>query len=135
MIKKVIEIPLYKNRLGIILTDDSTIGEVYSFFDQQGMMNNNFKLECGSTINGWYKEDNGISYKCTYIVLNFSDDELTHGTITHEILHFVNFIFTEIGAKIDQLNDEPQAYLAGWATNCVYSFMEEEGKIIKNNIL
>ena len=129
MQNKIIKVPLYPNRLGIILTDDNNINNTYDFFKDQGMPNN-FVLQCAATINGWFKEDDGISYKCVYIVLNFSDDELSHGTITHEVIHFVNHVFTDINAKVDQTNDEPQAYLGQWATNCIYSFLKESEKSI-----
>jgi len=132
MLKKIIKVPLYPNRLGIIITDSTTINEVYSFLSQQGMTNK-FNLECAATINGWINSDNGLSYKCDYVILNFSEEELSHGTITHEVIHFVNSIFTDIGANIDQHNDEPQAYLAQWATNEIYKFIEESGRKIKSN--
>ena len=54
MQNKIIKVPLYPNRLGIILTDDNNINNTYDFFKDQGM-SNNFKLECAATINVCFK--------------------------------------------------------------------------------
>ena len=35
-------------------------------------------------------------------------------TIAHEAVHACNQLYTNIGAVVDQNNDEPQAYLTGW---------------------
>jgi hypothetical protein len=46
-------------------------------------------------------------------------------TLMHEIVHLVNNIFKSRNIKLDVDNDEPQAYLAGWIADELYTFIRE----------
>jgi hypothetical protein len=57
------------------------------------------------------------------ILLNdfYSKEEIAD-TIGHEIIHIKNYIFNQIGARIDTENDEAEAYLVGWITGECFKF-------------
>lgn len=69
------------------------------------------------------------SYWGIYIHPQYIDD---HGTIAHEALHIVGYIFNSIKCKMDLDNDEPQCYLLGWVVDEVYKaidkFKKKNGK-------
>lgn len=44
----------------------------------------------------------------------------TPGIIAHEALHLMNLIFSDINSRVDQSNDEPQAYLLGWIVDNIH---------------
>lgn len=56
-------------------------------------------------------------------ILAFSN--IKESTLVHEIIHLVNNIFKSRNIKLDIDNDEPQAYLAGWIANELYTFIKE----------
>lgn len=41
------------------------------------------------------------------------------GTIAHESVHVATYIFNDIGAFLTPSNQEPFAYLVGWAADCL----------------
>lgn len=43
------------------------------------------------------------------------------GVIAHECLHFCNYLFEGLGIKMDEKNDEPQAYFLWWAVDKIYN--------------
>lgn len=47
----------------------------------------------------------------------------THEIIAHEVTHIVNLIFKDSKIKLDEYNDEPQAYLAGWVAKQCYKHL------------
>lgn len=50
---------------------------------------------------------------------------IKESTLMHEIVHLVNNIFKSRNIKLDIDNDEPQAYLAGWIADELYTFIKE----------
>lgn len=54
----------------------------------------------------------------------FFKPEFSMNTLSHEVTHLVNSIFEYHHIKLDDSNDEPQAYLTGWIT-------EEVCKVLK----
>ena len=56
---------------------------------------------------------------CGSLVWFHDPDKITSRNITHESVHAANFIFDDLGIKIDTDNDEAQAYLAGFVANCI----------------
>jgi len=48
------------------------------------------------------------------LTATFVKKHLTDGVIVHECTHLVNFLYERIGAKLDIINDEHQAYLTQW---------------------
>jgi len=51
----------------------------------------------------------------------YSADECGAGTLAHEVTHLVNRLFAYVGHELDDLNDEPQAYLVSYIVD---AFME-----------
>lgn len=43
------------------------------------------------------------------------------GVIAHESVHVATYIFNDIGAFLTPSNQEPFAYLVGWAADCLQS--------------
>ena len=65
------------------------------------------------------------------VVFNFwnIEGEVTMGTITHEITHAGNRLLHARGITPDWENDEPEAYVKGWMSDCVQDFMGKCGLI------
>ncbi len=62
-------------------------------------------------------------------VLNFWNQKsrLTHGAITHEVIHLVNMILEDRGFRPDFANDEAVTYLGEWVTNRIYHMIDALG--------
>ena len=56
------------------------------------------------------------------IFIMYVKDGADLGTVTHESVHLMNQVLLYVGQELDDVNDEVQAYLAGYFTN---TFMEE----------
>ena len=54
------------------------------------------------------------------LFLFLRSDSIEHNLIAHEVTHIVHFLFANIGQKIDPMNNEELAYLAGYLTNLIY---------------
>lgn len=135
MITENLEIPIYCRRLHIIITGD--------FSKDIPEINKKFNQECT-------EEDNVLGQSQVrgahhMIILNvgkhrkiFKGKRLEAeiaDTISHECVHACNQLFKNIGATVDQDNDEPQAYLVGWfvkqVTLSYLKFKEKEnGKMV-----
>lgn len=59
----------------------------------------------------------------------FKPKQISMNTISHEIVHVVNGIFSSRYIKLDLHNDEPQAYLTGWVTEIVTKFCKNYIKL------
>ena len=65
-------------------------------------------------------------HKCSGSLVWFHDPErMTLRNVTHESVHAANFIFSDLGIKIDTDNDEAQAYLAGFVADCIEKVQTE----------
>lgn len=53
------------------------------------------------------------------------NDSIEHNLIAHEITHIIHYLFANVGQKIDPMNNEELAYLAGYLTNLVYSDLKK----------
>ena len=42
------------------------------------------------------------------------DENVSIGTIAHECKHTINFLYKDLGVKLDIDNDEHECYLLGW---------------------
>lgn len=70
--------------------------------------------------------------KCCGSLVWFHDPErMTLRNITHESVHAANFIFMDLGIKVDTDNDEAQAYLAGFVADCIEKVQTE---VVKQKI-
>lgn len=58
--------------------------------------------------------DNTTNSPCQLIIVILGPHGFNFDTIAHEATHVVNFCFNYHGVKLDQENDEPQAYLLGY---------------------
>ena len=57
------------------------------------------------------------------VVISFVDSNVS--LIAHEAIHACNFIYENIGAKLDIDNDEHQAYITGWIVDEIDEFLKE----------
>lgn len=112
MIHKSIKVPLYHQRLQIIICDDveKEIEEV----------NKKFPTSCDRFDFSGYAEaiDN-----YHLVLLNkkyLKEESFAISTISHEALHITSFILKRVGIKPDVENDEAQAYLLSWIVEKVY---------------
>lgn len=55
------------------------------------------------------------------VVISFVDSNVS--LIAHEAIHACNFIYENIGAKLDIQNDEHQAYITGWIVEEIEKFL------------
>lgn len=110
---KELEVPLYRGKLVIILTNDKEQLQKYipDFEDEEpyahtGLVN--------------WKGHQGF-----VIVLNFENSfrKMHNGTITHEAIHATHLIAQKRGIEADFLNDEPITYLAEFITDEIYKLM------------
>ncbi len=111
------EIPLYRGYFVVMLTNDTdAIKQYIPMFEDRHIY--------GHTYLWNYKRRMAI-----YITLNFNSEfrSITHGTITHEVIHACNFLLNERGVKSDYDNDEPMTYLSEWYTDKIYQFMKQKG--------
>lgn len=101
MVIKKCKIPIYFGILTVVCADD--LAEAAKIagvdFDTHG-----FAAVAASQI-----RPSGMRDYCILLGPN-----ATLGAIAHECLHIVNFIFRDIGMKLDVHNDEPSCYLIQW---------------------
>lgn len=115
--KKSIKVPLYGGNLVLMFTNNKReIVKHIPDFDRENI----YAHSCGMNDGG--KEG-------YVIILNFNlkDSKISHGRITHEVVHIVSHIAETRGFEPSFSNDEPIAYLADWVANEVYKFMSEKG--------
>ena len=55
------------------------------------------------------------------IELFFVKSVASAGTVAHEALHAIHFIYESIGQGLDYSDDEHMCYLHGWLVNKIYS--------------
>ncbi len=112
---KAINIPLYRGKLVIIITDSAKqVKKHIPEFDDAYLYAHSY----------WAKFKKSQGY---YIILNFKNPyrKIHHGTIAHEAVHTAHFIMKDRGIIDSFENDEAKAYLVEWITDQVY-------KVIKN---
>jgi len=110
MRKKKIKIPLYHGEIIIIQTDD--LSKVEKEYKTQSLH------YCDACAFRYFK-NNGYS---RYIIA-FSN-KLDPGTIAHEALHLTGYIFYDMSANFDMVNDEPQCYLLEWVVDQCHKFLK-----------
>ena len=106
--KKRIKIPLFRDNLIIILTNDGGVIKQYckKYKDRHAAIT-------------WIKDEN------VYIALDFSE-EITFGIISHECFHSVNFILKKCNVDSCFDNDEPAAYLLDFIVDSVHKFIHSK---------
>lgn len=112
---KELEVPLYRGKLVIILTNDKEKLQKYipDFEDKEPYAH--------TWLINWKGKQGFV------IVLNFDNSyrKIHNGTITHEAIHATHFIAQERGLEADFQNDEPITYLAEFITDEVYKLMKK----------
>ena len=64
------------------------------------------------------------SAKAFEYVVCFVDTNIS--LLAHEAVHVSNFVFKNIGVKLDLINDEVQAYFVGWIVDEMINFLNEK---------
>jgi len=106
-------IPIYTGYLTVILCDDlNDVGRRYNLPDLRDYGAITFKEK------GKYR---------SYVVA--FDRDYHVGLICHEVIHVKNYIYSDAGIELDRFNDEPEAYLVGWLSDKVYSFLQSANKV------
>jgi hypothetical protein len=113
---KDIEIPIYRGRLVIIITN--SVNKLQKYLPD-------FK-QSKVYAHAWM--DNYKGKAGHFMVLNFDNKNngITHGCVTHEAIHLANFLADFRGFKPDFNNDEPICYLAEWIVDQTYKFINEK---------
>lgn len=107
------EIPLYRGKLVIILSNDKEkIKNICPIFDDDNIF--------AHAIFGNYKGTQGF-----FIILNHKNKymQINPGVIAHEAHHICSYIADKRGIIIDTNNDEPMAYLIEWIVNEVHKYI------------
>ena len=115
--KKVIEVPLYRGKFIILLTNSVKKASKYV----PSLSNEEDIFAFAST--GIYRK--GTAF---FMILNLTHEEkLTPGIIAHESVHVASYVSTRAGIEADFDNDEPLTYLVGWITNEAHKFINQKG--------
>ena len=112
MIHKSIKVPLYNQRLQIIVCDD-----VEKEIDE---VNKKFYTNCERFDFAGYAEAVDNYHLILLNKKHLKDETSAISTIAHEALHITSFIFKRVGIIADVNNDEAQAYLLSWIVEQVY---------------
>lgn len=54
----------------------------------------------------------------------FDEQNCKPGIIAHEAKHIVNYIFTDMGYKLDNDNDEMECYFLEWVVNQLHKYLK-----------
>lgn len=113
--KKEFEIPLYRGKFVVILTND------VSFLQKYIPQFEHKEVYAHSWLINWKGKQGFV------MILNFDSNtrKIYHGVITHEALHVVHFIAQCRGMVPDFENDEHLSYLSEWVSDKVYSFARQ----------
>lgn len=114
-IKIKIDIPIYFGYLIIIFSDDlKVVSDKYKL----GLEEQNYPA--------FVVGNRNLSGVNQYWMV-FTPKHICHTIVAHEVVHCANWIFHDMTAKIDILNDEPYAYLVGWITGQLYRAAKKNG--------
>lgn len=109
--KKTFEIPIYFGKLRVIQAKNFS-----KWAGKLAGLDTEESEKYDALVCSYFAKDGSIRYAAIFRLKH-----CTNSTIAHEVVHLVNRILTDRGAKLDASNDEPQAYLTGWVTKKVYS--------------
>ena len=96
-----VSIPVY---IGTLYIHSGSIEELEENYPLDNLKNYN-----AYSFSGQSKEDGPIEYHIAF------RSNASPGTVTHECFHFVCNMFNDRGVKFDYDNNEPFAYMMGWA--------------------
>lgn len=110
MNKKKLQIPLYAGSVTIIQTNNfKKVEKKYDLTSLLGVDALVFRKP----------NKNGAS---RYILV--FENKTSPYIISHECLHFVNYVFDDSHISLDAVNDEPQCYLLGWIVGKCHKFLK-----------
>lgn len=105
---KTVPIPVYFGNLIIIVTDDfKKVNKVYKTKAKNKLYD--------AVV---FESLKGNKFIVAIKVVEWS-------IIAHEVVHLVNDLFLKRGILLDRVNDEPQAYMTGWVTKEIETFLKE----------
>lgn len=113
MVFKDLKAPLYRGRLKLIAYHNPE--DMVTWF-HKNCPDLNLTLNPADHVGFFF-----VSQEVQHIAIQICDD-ITPGIIAHECKHAVNDKFLSIGAKLDPVNDEPEAYLLMWYVDQVWDF-------------
>jgi|GEM_PF-567795 len=102
-----IKIPLYSGDLIIVQSDD-----IQKVLDKYGV-----KFDVHGYEAVTFRHDTRSGY--TRYVIAF-ENPVNSRIVAHESLHVVTYLFEDRGMRIDNMNDEPAAYLLGWVVGQIH---------------
>lgn len=111
------EIPLYRGKLVVILSNDAS--KVKKLLPHSNYVN----IYAHSITCNW---KGSLGY-VAIINLNNEYRGMKHGCIAHEAVHLAHFILGDRGHKSDFDNDEAEAYLTEWITDRIYDLIKKKG--------
>lgn len=105
---------IYPRKLWIVKTNDfKVLNELFCYSDGSPLIAS--YVPAKATVMSVMEKESGLLGSLLWI-----EDNLTIGDMAHEAFHIAANIFGDVGGIIDVENQEPFAYLVGWATNCIY---------------
>lgn len=116
--KKVVEIPIYRGKLVILLGND--VEKLTSVLSEWDKDEEPYAHAWRLGYKGW---------KSACVVLNFhhSKSKINHGIVAHEAMHATHFIAQDSDIDFDFDNPEPITYLLEWVTNEIHKFIHQKG--------
>lgn len=106
---KTIKIPIYRGELTFIKSE--------SFKETNEKYNLQIPEKFGAVT---FRNESIDTFEC---VVSFVDDYIS--LLAHEAIHVCNFIYENIGAKLDIENDEHQAYVTQWILSEMLNFLDK----------
>ena len=114
------KIPIYHNILNLVY--DKEI-EIPDMLDKLGIEEEDIDGEDADGLS--FIQDNEY-----WICLH---NNLTPGIIAHEAKHYVNYVWEQISAKLNQEEDEFEAYFLGYVVDLIHKFIKENKIELKEN--
>jgi hypothetical protein len=108
--KFTIKVPVYNFNCSVVFTD--------SVVDTANKQTKKYNLE--PLTNDVYGFAMGTNTVHQYFLF-YDVNDITMNTISHEISHLIDFVFTDRG--VDPQTGEPRAYLTGYITEEIYDYI------------
>jgi hypothetical protein len=117
ILKKEIEIPIYRSFFIIMFTDEDNVcvRDHYNREDNQMIEYAHYMLVEHEDKDGYL-----IAFHC-----KSKEAKLTYGTIIHEIFHAASFLLYDRGLNLSPDSNEAFAYLINWLSDMVFQFIED----------
>lgn len=122
-----VEFPLYKGYLAVLLVDKVVRVENYDF----NTNGKDFRVNYAHTFEVGVTIRNKV-YECYLIALNFGNDhaKVTHGIIAHEAMHVTRMLLESRGVRLSNRSDEAYAYMMTWIVDEIYELLRASDYVI-----